>query len=42
MMVGFVWRSIAMVLAATYFIFFIYRMFRGKVRVEEGAGGHGY
>jgi len=41
MMVGFVWWLIAMVLAAAYFIF-IYRMFRGKVRVEEGAGGHGY
>ena len=41
MMVGFVWWSIAMVLAATYFIF-IYRMFRGKVRVEEGATDHGY
>jgi cytochrome d ubiquinol oxidase subunit II len=38
--VGFVWWSIAMVLAAAYFIF-IYRMFRGKVRLEEG-GGHGY
>jgi cytochrome d ubiquinol oxidase subunit II len=41
MMVGFVWWGIGMLLAATYFIF-IYRMFRGKVRVEEGASGHGY
>jgi cytochrome d ubiquinol oxidase subunit II len=41
MQVGFVWWGIGMVLAAGYFIF-IYRMFRGKVRVEEGADGHGY
>ena len=41
MAVGFVWWGIAMVLAAIYFVF-IYRMFRGKVRVEEGASGHGY
>ncbi len=39
--VGFVWWTLGMILAATYFVF-IYRMFRGKVRVEEGAGGHGY
>jgi cytochrome bd ubiquinol oxidase subunit II len=41
MQVGFVWWTLGMILAATYFVF-IYRMFRGKVRVEEGAGGHGY
>ena len=41
MQVGFVWWSLGMILAAVYFIF-TYRMFRGKVRVEEGAGGHGY
>jgi cytochrome d ubiquinol oxidase subunit II len=39
--VGFVWWTMGMVLALTYFVF-IYRMFRGKVRVEEGASGHGY
>ena len=39
--VGLVWWGIAMILAAAYFIF-VYRMFRGKVRVEEGASGHGY
>ena len=38
--VGFVWWSIGMVLAATYFIF-LYRMFRGRVRLEEG-NDHGY
>ena len=41
MAVGFVWWSIGMVLATVYFVF-VYRMFRGKVRVDEGAGGHGY
>jgi cytochrome d ubiquinol oxidase subunit II len=41
MRVGFVWWGIGMVLAACYFVF-VYRMFRGKVRVEEGAEGHGY
>jgi cytochrome d ubiquinol oxidase subunit II len=41
MTVGVVWWSMAMVLAAIYFIF-IYRMFRGKVHVDEGASGHGY
>ena len=41
MRVGFVWWTLGMILALTYFVF-IYRMFRGKVRVEEGAGGHGY
>jgi cytochrome bd-type quinol oxidase subunit 2 len=30
-----------MILATVYFVF-IYRMFRGKVRVEEGTTGHGY
>ena len=38
--VGFVWWGIAMVLVVGYFIF-VYRMFRGKVRLEEGSG-HGY
>ncbi len=38
--VGFVWWSIAMVLAAGYF-FFIYRMFRGKVKLEQ-ASEHRY
>jgi cytochrome d ubiquinol oxidase subunit II len=32
--VGLVWWSIGMVLAAIYFIF-IYRLFRGKVRMED-------
>ena len=41
MRVGFVWWGIGMVLAAVYFVF-VYRMFRGKVRIEEGADGHGY
>lgn len=41
MRVGFVWWGIGMVLAAVYFVF-VYRMFRGKVRVEEGPEGHGY
>ena len=41
MQVGLVWWSLSMILAAIYFIF-VYRMFRGKVRVEEGASGHGY
>ncbi len=38
--VGFVWWTLGMVLAAVYFTF-IYRMFRGKVRLEEH-GDHGY
>jgi len=38
--VGFVWWTIGMILALGYFVF-IYRMFRGKVRLEEG-GEHGY
>jgi cytochrome bd ubiquinol oxidase subunit II len=33
--VGFVWWSIGMVLAVGYFVF-IYRMFRGKVKLEGG------
>lgn len=41
MQVGFVWWGIGIILAAAYFVF-IYHMFRGKVRVEEGASGHGY
>jgi cytochrome d ubiquinol oxidase subunit II len=39
--VGFVWWSIGMLLVVGYFVF-IYRMFRGKVRVEAGGDGHGY
>ncbi len=35
--VGLVWWSIGMLLAVIYFIF-IYRLFRGKVRVVEGGG----
>ncbi len=38
--VGFVWWTLGMILAAVYFVF-VYRMFRGKVRLEEGSG-HGY
>jgi cytochrome d ubiquinol oxidase subunit II len=41
MQVGLVWWVLGMILATVYFVF-IYRMFRGKVRVEEGARGHGY
>ncbi len=41
MRVGFVWWGIGMVLAAVYFVF-VYRMFRGKVQLEDGADGHGY
>jgi cytochrome d ubiquinol oxidase subunit II len=41
MRVGFVWWGIGMALATAYFVF-VYRMFRGKVRIEEGADGHGY
>lgn len=40
MAVGFVWWSIGIVIAICYFVF-IYRMFRGKVNLEEG-GEHGY
>ncbi len=38
--VGFVWWTIGMILALGYFVF-VYRMFRGKVRLEEGSE-HGY
>ena len=38
--VGLVWWTLGMILAAAYFIF-IYRMFRGKVRLEDGSD-HGY
>lgn len=38
--VGFVWWTLGMILAATYFAF-IYRMFRGKVRLDESSD-HGY
>jgi cytochrome bd ubiquinol oxidase subunit II len=41
MRVGLVWWAIGMILACGYFVF-VYRMFRGKVQMEEGAGGHGY
>jgi cytochrome d ubiquinol oxidase subunit II len=41
MRVGVVWWCMGMVLATIYFVF-VYRMFHGKVRVEEGAAGHGY
>ena len=40
MSVGLVWWAIGMVLAATYFVF-LYRMFKGKVKLEEGTT-HGY
>jgi len=40
MAVGFVWWSIGIVFALCYFVF-IYRMFRGKVKLGEG-GEHGY
>ncbi len=38
--VGLVWWSIGMIFAIAYFVF-IFRMFKGKVRLEEG-GEHGY
>jgi len=38
--VGFVWWTIGMVLAIGYFVF-VYRMFRGKVKLDEGSD-HGY
>jgi cytochrome bd ubiquinol oxidase subunit II len=38
--VGFVWWTIGMILALGYFIF-VYRMFRGKVKLD-GSGEHGY
>jgi len=37
--VGLVWWTIGMILAAVYFVF-VYRMFRGKVRLEDS--DHGY
>lgn len=40
MAVGLVWWSFGIVFAIAYFVF-IYRMFRGKVKLEEG-GEHGY
>ena len=38
--VGFVWWTLGMVLALIYFVF-IYRMFRGKVKLDAGSE-HGY
>jgi cytochrome d ubiquinol oxidase subunit II len=38
--VGLVWWSIGITLALAYFVF-IYRMFRGKVKLND-SGGHGY
>ena len=38
--VGLGWWSVGIVLALAYFVF-IYRMFRGKVKLDEG-GEHGY
>jgi cytochrome d ubiquinol oxidase subunit II len=38
--VGLVWWTIAMIIAIGYFVF-VYRMFRGKVKLDED-GGHGY
>jgi cytochrome d ubiquinol oxidase subunit II len=40
MQVGLVWWSIGMIFAIGYFVF-LFRMFRGKVNLEEG-GEHGY
>jgi cytochrome d ubiquinol oxidase subunit II len=40
MAIGFVWWTVALLLALGYFVF-IYRMFRGKVVLGE-AGEHGY
>jgi cytochrome d ubiquinol oxidase subunit II len=37
LVVGITWWALGMVLALGYFVF-VYRMFRGKVRLE----GHGY
>ncbi len=39
LIVGLVWWSLGMILAVGYFVF-LYRMFRGKVKLEEGE--HGY
>src|SRR5271166_3438258 len=41
MQVGFVWFTFGAILAVIYFVF-IYRTFRGKVHVEQGASGHEY
>src|SRR5271166_6238766 len=41
MAVGFVWFTFGAILAVIYFVF-IYRTFRGKVHVEQGASGHEY
>jgi cytochrome bd ubiquinol oxidase subunit II len=38
--VGLIWWSIGLVIAVGYFVF-VYRMFRGKVRLDEGSE-HGY
>jgi cytochrome d ubiquinol oxidase subunit II len=38
--VGFVWWTLGMTLALVYFVF-VYRIFRGKVRLEQGSE-HGY
>jgi cytochrome d ubiquinol oxidase subunit II len=38
--VGFVWWTIGMILALGYFVF-VYRMFRGKVKLDGGSE-HGY
>jgi cytochrome d ubiquinol oxidase subunit II len=35
-----VWWSLGLVIAIGYFVF-VYRMFRGKVRLDEGSE-HGY
>jgi cytochrome d ubiquinol oxidase subunit II len=40
LVIGLRWWIVGMVLAVGYFVF-IYRMFRGKVKLEE-TGGHGY
>jgi cytochrome d ubiquinol oxidase subunit II len=41
MQVGIVWWTLGMMLTVASVVF-IYRMFRGKVQVEEGVDGHGY
>ena len=38
--VGLVWWTLSMIIALVYFVF-VYRMFRGKVKLGEG-GEHGY
>jgi cytochrome d ubiquinol oxidase subunit II len=37
--VGLAWWVLGMILAFTYF-FIVYRMFRGKVSLEDGGYGH--